>query len=267
MTTGAVPFAFLGKLLIVSLLLGSVGCSGADEEDAFAGFDASFDARNQADAEKPPSPSPAGDAGAVATSDAGADAAPKPWPCLETAHIGDSLTAGVIPKLTTEYEDRGVDEVTISAGGGRSVLQKVSADKETGKAAAARIRAEGFAGCWVIALGTNDTANIAAGASYTRASAIDQMMTAIDETKKAPVMWVNTFSTRTSGYYDNKNMILWNQALTDAKVRWPNLRIFDWAKIAALGTAPFSDGLHHTSAGYVVRNDAIADALLATFPK
>jgi hypothetical protein len=113
----------------------------------------------------------------------------------------------------------------------------------------------------VVALGTNDTANVAAGAGYTRAGAIDAMMTAIDPARTARVLWVNTFTTRTTGFYDNANMQLENQALEDARARWPNQRVFDWASIAAGGTAPFSDGIHHTTAGYAVRNRSIATAL------
>jgi hypothetical protein len=111
----------------------------------------------------------------------------------------------------------------------------------------------------VVALGTNDTANIAVGASYTRAGAIDAMMNAIGAGE--PVLWVNTFTTRTTGAYANANMILFNQALDEARARWPTLRVFDWATIAAGGTAPYSDGIHHTTAGYTVRNAAIAEAL------
>ena len=150
----------------------------------------------------------------------------------------------------------------IDAYGGRAILQKLPDDPHTGEQAAMIIRASGFSGCWVVALGTNDTANVAAGAGYTRARAIDRMMSAIDETGATPVMWVDTFTTRTSGYWANANMRLWNDALSEATARWPNLRVFDWAAIAATGDAPFSDGIHHTSAGYDVRNAAIARALV-----
>ena len=257
--------SLLWRLCTVNLLLTQAACSGSEEADLQDPVLATVDAGSNKDAFA--EPSRILDAGPPPMDAALGDAATEPWTCTDVAHVGDSLTAYTIPALTVEYTKMGVENLVFAAAGGRGILQKVSPDKETGKVAAARVRDEGFAGCWVVAMGTNDTANISAGASYSRASAIDQMLTAIDETKKAKVMWVNTFSTRTSGHYDNDNMILWNNALTAAKARWPNLRVFDWATIAAKGTAPFSDGLHHTTAGYAVRNKAIAEALVTFFPK
>src|SRR5688572_15346502 len=52
--------------------------------------------------------------------------------CSRVAHIGDSLTAGVKPALESEYRRVGVESVTISAYGGRGVLQRVRKDPETG---------------------------------------------------------------------------------------------------------------------------------------
>ncbi len=186
-------------------------------------------------------------------------------PCGSVAHIGDSLTAYTKPSLTAAYQAEGLS-VQINAYGGRAILERLPEDPETGRQAAASIRGTGFSGCWVVALGTNDTANVAAGANHTRGKSIDEMMKAIDPTASARVMWVNTHSTKTSGYWSSANMELWNEALKEAQSRWTNLRIFDWATTASTGVAPYSDGLHHTSAGYEVRNKTIANALLGFFP-
>ena len=186
-------------------------------------------------------------------------------PCGTVAHIGDSLTAYTKPSLTAAYQAEGLS-VQINAYGGRAILERLPEDPTTGKQAAASISGTGFSGCWVVALGTNDTANVAAGANHTRGKSIDEMMKAIDPTASARVMWVNTHSTKTSGYWSSANMELWNEALKEAKSRWANLRIFDWATTASTGVAPYSDGLHHTSAGYEVRNKAIVKALLGFFP-
>lgn len=211
----------------------------------------------------------AGDAGDVSTT---ADAAPEAdalaeagKSCKKVAHIGDSLSAYTVDPLTKAYAAVGVS-ADIDAYGGRAIKQKLPADPKTGKQAALDFNAAGFDGCWVVALGTNDTANVAAGAWYTRAEAIDEMMEAIDPTATDPVMWVNTITTKTTGYYSNDNMKLWNQALNEALTRWPNLKVFDWAAIAATGSAPFADGIHHTTAGYAVRNKAIAEAFVAKYP-
>ncbi len=182
--------------------------------------------------------------------------------CTVVAHIGDSLSAQTLGPLGAAYADAGI-AAQLNAYGGRAILQKLPDDPMTGKNAALEFRDAGFSGCWVIALGTNDTANIAAGATPGRAGAIDQMMTAIGPTNGRPVMWVNTFTTRTTGYWMNSNMVLWNTALTDAKARWPSLVVYDWAAIADGGSEPYVDGIHHSTAGYTVRNRAISRAAAA----
>lgn len=207
------------------------------------------------------------------TAPAGAEPAPagtRPAPsaechCKSVAHIGDSLSAYSRSSLASAYARVGA-EAQIDAWGGRATLQKLEADPHTGKQAARGFRKAGFRGCFVVALGTNDTANVAAGAHYTRARAIDDMMNAIDPSARAPVLWVNAFTTLRSGHYSNQNMKLWNRALAEARSRWANLTVLDWAAIAATGAAPFSDGIHHTPAGYEVRNRAIAEALASLRP-
>lgn len=184
--------------------------------------------------------------------------------CVEIAHIGDSLTAYTIPALETAYRSQGF-QPTVDAHGGRAILQKLSSDPKTGKQAAMDLRASGFGGCWVVALGTNDTANVAVGSSYTRAKAIDEMMAAIDPDKKAKVLWVNARTKMSSGAWHNDNMQKWNVELENAKARWPNLQVFDWASYSVVNPAAYSDGIHHTSAGYEVRNAAIAAAAKRAF--
>jgi len=202
------------------------------------------------------------DAGQVPATDAGGEALA---PCTRVAHIGDSLTYYTQDALPAAYAAIGAD-AEVDAHGGRAVLKKRDDDPITGKQAAERLVADGFDGCWVVALGTNDTVYVAIGASFTRAQSIDEMMAAIDPAAAARIMWVNTFTTTTTGNYVNANMMLWNGELVAAQARWPNLLIFDWATVAATGVAPFSDGVHHTPEGYAARNAAIVDALAAYFP-
>lgn len=180
--------------------------------------------------------------------------------CKAVAHIGDSLTAYTKESLARAYREVGV-RAEIDAYGGRAALQKLRRDPKTGKQAARALHEAGFRGCWVVALGTNDTANVSAGAAYTRAKAIDEMMKAIDPSGRAPVLWVSAYTTRASGHWSNPNMQRWNQALLEARSRWRNLQVFDWGSIAATGAAPFADGIHHTAEGYAVRNKAIAEAV------
>lgn len=184
--------------------------------------------------------------------------APPPQPVRRprVAHIGDSLTAYTEKSLHDAYAVEGLD-ATIHAHGARAILQKLSADTATGKQAAQALSAsQGPFDVWVVALGTNDTANVAVGAAYTRAKAIDEMMGVIPA--GAPVVWVDTFSQLSTTPYSNANMLAWNAALDAAKARWPNLIVYPWSVVARTGAAKFSDGLHHTPAGYEVRNRAIA---------
>lgn len=180
------------------------------------------------------------------------------------AHVGDSLTAYTTASLKAAYEAQGFEPV-IDAGGGRAILQKLPKDSHTGIDAVRAIKSQGFQGDWVIALGTNDTANVSVGSSYTRDSAIDSMMNAIDSKKKTRVMWVNTRTATSSGAWANSNMTLWNLALERAKARWPNLVVYDWSSESSIARPPYSDGIHHTPQGYEVRNVAIARAAKRTF--
>jgi hypothetical protein len=242
----------LWRSVLLAAALSPVACGGSsdvgDVDDATL-LDTSPDtALSSSDVSDEPAPEVAVDMG--------------PSRCAAVAHIGDSLTAYTIEPLRDAYKAVGLT-AEIDAYGGRAILQKLPADPKTGQQAALDFVDAGFKGCWVVALGTNDTANVAVGASYTRAYAIDEMMRAIDPTAKAPVTWVNTFTTKTTGSWSNDNMKLWNDALEKALSRWPNMKVFDWAKIAATGAAPYSDGIHHTTTGYAVRNKAIAKAIAA----
>jgi hypothetical protein len=260
-------------VMTVMTALGCAGCSVDMLDGGPIGADAATDAgspdRGPAGAdgstatvdggESPPTP----DASMDGDASTGADATIEPprRVCDWVAHIGDSLTAYTDEALDREYRAHGLDIKVIHAHGGRAILQKLRDDPRTGRDAALDIRAYGFVGCWVIALGTNDTANIARGAWYTRAEAIDEMMSAIDEAGVETVLWVNTYTTRTDGYWSNGHMEQWNAALEEATARWPNMRVLDWAATAATGVAPFADGIHHTGAGYAVRNRTIVEAV------
>ncbi len=120
----------------------------------------------------------------------------------------------------------------------------------------------GFRGCWVIALGTNDTADVAAGSNVGLATRINQMMKAAGG---EPVMWVNVRSLLSSGPYAEANMLRWDQALVEACPKYPNMRVYNWA--AEVRTKWYiSDGIHFTSLGYKHRAQMIAEALARAFP-
>ena len=103
----------------------------------------------------------------------------------------------------------------------------------------------GFDGCWVLALGTNEAANVAAGSNYGFDQRIDRMMQVADGD---PVLWINTKSLLTDGPYAEPNMERWDQALLDACDKYPNMRIYDWASDVKDNWF-IDDGIHYTTPG------------------
>ena len=122
--------------------------------------------------------------------------------------------------------------------------------------------AAGYRGCWVLALGTNDTADVYVGSTVSQAARIQRMMSVIGN---QPVMWVNVRSLLTSGPYAESQMQLWNSALLQACARYPDMRVYNWAADAQSSWF-IADGIHYTSAGYAARAHLIAQALAGAFP-
>jgi hypothetical protein len=191
--------------------------------------------------------------------------------CTSVAHLGDSTSDGLIspdylpnPKdrIQARYEEVGARTVYTDITGARSVVETLPGTTNAAQAAQSLIK-RGFNGCWVIALGTNDTADVQVGSNVGLAARIKEMM---QVTRGQPVMWVNVVSLLSSGPYAERNMEKWNEALLQACVRYPNMRVFNWAPLAARGWF-ISDGIHYTSPGYQKRSLYIADGLAEAFPQ
>ena len=207
--------------------------------------------------------------GPSASSPPGA-AAPPRTSCQAVAHIGDSTSDGLVSpqylsnpgdRIAAQYQDVGVRTVTTDISGARSIVEVLPGEVNGYDAARHLIRG-GFRGCWVIALGTNDTADVAIGSNVGLAIRIDRMMKA---TRGEPVMWVNLRSLLTSGPYAESNMLRWDRALVSACARYPSMRVYNWA--AEVGSKWYiSDGIHFTSLGYKYRAQMIAYALGHAFP-
>ncbi len=206
-----------------------------------------------------------------ATSASSQPAGPLRTSCRAVAHIGDSTSDGLIssaylPKaserITARYEDVGVRSVVTDISGARSVVE-VLPGQVNGYDAARAITRKGFRGCWVIALGTNDTADVAAGSNVGLATRIGRMMKAA---QGQPVMWVNVRSLLSGGPYAEVNMLRWDRALVRACAQYPNMRVYNWA--AEVHRSWYiNDGIHFTSIGYKHRAQMIADALARAFPQ
>ena len=199
----------------------------------------------------------------------------EPWAlrtsCTSVAHIGDSTSDGLVSpdylpdpadRIQARYESVGVQTVYTDITGARSVVETLPGTTN-GQEAAQNLVRQGFHGCWVIALGTNDTADVAVGSNVALATRISEMM---QIARGEPVMWVNVISLLSSGPYAEANMQKWNDALEQACAQYPNMRVFNWAALPAPSWF-ISDGIHYTSDGYYERALYLADGLAMAFPQ
>jgi peptidoglycan/LPS O-acetylase OafA/YrhL len=210
----------------------------------------------------------------VATADqAAVPALPTPPPqtsCTAVVHIGDSTSDGLVSadylpnpadRIPARYADVGVKKSIMKIVGATSVVESLPGTQNAYQLAS-QVKQGGFHGCWVLALGTNDTADVYVGSNVNRVQRIEKMMNLIGN---QPVMWVEVTSVLSTGPYAEQNMELWNQALQQVLPHYPNMRVYDWPATAQSSWF-VSDGIHYTSVGYEHRAIAIADALAEAFP-
>ncbi len=190
--------------------------------------------------------------------------------CKAVIHIGDSTSEGLVsenylpdPKqrISARYARVGATTQHFEIAGARSIYENFEGEPNAQEVAGAW-KNEGFRGCWVLALGTNEAADVAVGSNFTYDDRVDSMMSTIGE---EPVLWVNVKSLVANGPYAESNMKKWDEALLHACDRYPYMRIYNWA--ADVKDAWFiPDGIHFTSPGYAARSRLIAGALLEAFP-
>ena len=188
----------------------------------------------------------------------------------EVVHIGDSTSEGLVsaeylpnPKqrIAAQYARVGARTSHLEVSGARSIYETFEG-LPNAETVAQSWKDQGFDGCWVLALGTNEAANVAAGSTITYDDRIKSMMDVADGD---PVLWVNVKTLVKDGPYAEQNMAAWDQALEDACATYPNMRIYDWAS-AVKDAWYIDDGIHFTSPGYAARGRLIANALLDAFP-
>ena len=209
-------------------------------------------------------------AGTVGHETAGAGVGAFRTSCSEVAHLGDSTSESLISstylpdpaqRLGAQYARVGVSRSLMEIVGANSIVETLPGDQD-GYQIAQGLVAQGYKGCWVIALGTNDTADVYVGSNVGLAARIKRMMSVIGN---EPVLWVNVKSLLSSGPYSETDMQEWDNALLAACSAYPNMRVFNWAAMAQPQWF-ISDGIHYTSAGSAARSAAIADALATAFP-
>jgi peptidoglycan/LPS O-acetylase OafA/YrhL len=200
----------------------------------------------------------------------GLPAPPPRTSCTSVVHIGDSTSDGLFSsdylpdkaqQIPAQYADVGVKTTYDKVVGATSVVESLSGTPNAATMASQMLKT-GYHGCWVIALGTNDTADVYVGSEVSREARIKQMMSLIGN---QPVMWVEVKSLLTSGPYSEQNMELWNQALQQALPNYPNMALYDWPAVVQTSWY-INDGIHFTSEGYAHRGQMIAEALAEAFP-
>ncbi|HKF83900.1 MAG TPA: acyltransferase family protein [Solirubrobacterales bacterium] len=192
--------------------------------------------------------------------------------CKAIVHIGDSTSEGLddaeyLPsegqRIPARYAEVGAREVHMEVQGATSIEEQFEGNPNAQEVAAAW-KAEGFKGCWVLALGTNEAANVAAGSTIGERERIEKMMAIIGD---EPVLWVNVRSLVDKGDpYSKENMEKWDEELVAACASYPNMRVYDWASDVKDDWF-IEDGIHFTSPGYAARAQLIALALAHAFPE
>lgn len=191
--------------------------------------------------------------------------------CNSVAYIGDSTSEGmVLPsylpnpdhRLGAQYARVGATSQYFEISGARSIVETLSANQASGYAIARDLKANGFRGCWVIALGSNDTANVYVGSIVGLEARIRRMMRVMGG---QPVLWITVKSLLDTGPYSQANMRDWNRTVVDACAKYSTLRVFDWASLVE-DSWYISDGTHYTSEGYRHRARLSADGLAHAFP-
>lgn len=190
--------------------------------------------------------------------------------CRAVAYMGDSTSEGMVlhnylpnpsQRLDAQLSRVGVKSQYFEIRGATSIVETLPG-QSNGVETAKKLKAKGFHGCWVIAYGTNDTADVYVGSQVGLKDRIDKMMSLIGD---QPVMWVTVKSLLSSGPYSEANMQDWNRALVQACDRYPNMRVFDWASLVKDDWF-ISDGTHYTSEGYKHRASLTTSALVHAFP-
>jgi peptidoglycan/LPS O-acetylase OafA/YrhL len=191
--------------------------------------------------------------------------------CRSVIYIGDSTSDGevstdYIPKaslrLPAQLADVGVTDTIPEISGARAIVESFQGLPGAVEVAQQHL-AQGYDGCWILALGTNDVDNVHDGAPIGFPGRITKMMSIIG---RQPVMWVDTITLLPSDNpYAEASMQRWNQALLAACPRYPNMRVFDWASWAKRKWF-IPDGIHYYSPGYVARTHRIAQGLAHAFP-
>ena len=190
--------------------------------------------------------------------------------CAQVVHVGDSTSIGLnnanyLParkdRLPAQLRSVGVTSPQMDISGARSIVERYRGQPNAQDAVNSRMDT-GYAGCWTIAMGTNEAANQAVGGVHPVQERIDLLMKSIGD---HPVLWLTVKTRLRSGPYADGGMQKFSDAAIAACDRYPNLRVYDWRTEVKDGWF-ISDGIHFSTSGYRERAHRIALALASAFP-
>jgi hypothetical protein len=191
--------------------------------------------------------------------------------CRSVIYVGESTSDGeafaeFVPnqrlRAPAQLLRVGVKTTHMEVSGARSIHETFEGNPNAATVAQQQISA-GFRGCWILALGTNEAADVAAGSRFGLRTRIAQMMSIIGD---QPVMWVDAITLASATqFYGDAGMRRWNEDLLSACHKYPMMRVFDWAAHAKPSWF-IPDGIHYTLDGYIARTRLIAHALVRAFP-
>jgi hypothetical protein len=187
-------------------------------------------------------------------------------------YIGDSTSDGeasaeFVPnrklRAPAELSKVGVRTTHMEVSAARSIHEIYHGIPNAAMVARQQVSA-GFHGCWILALGTNEAADVTAGSRFRLRSRIAKMMSIIGN---QPVLWINAITLRSAPrFYGEAGMRRWNHDLLSGCGKYPLMRVFDWA-VHAKPSWFIPDGIHYTPTGYIARTRLIAHALVKAFPR
>ena len=172
------------------------------------------------------------------------------------------FVGGAANTMGERYRSVGVERWINDSSGGRSIRERAAQWQTNALEAADAIRSSGFRGCWVVMMGTNDAANVAAGSNLGYDERIRRMLFVF---AGEPVLWMDAATVRNDTAYRNENMRAWNDALSRVTADHENVVVVRWSEQVRPEWFT-SDGVHVNAEGRAWRAAITAAALVDAFP-
>ncbi|MCI6573847.1 MAG: acyltransferase family protein [Actinomycetaceae bacterium] len=196
--------------------------------------------------------------------------------CTEIVHVGDSTSLAMFSDDGVEnpddnamkvYAATGAHKVVNSSFGARATNQGYE-DSPSGNESLRQLIDAGVDSdaCFVIALGTNDAANMNVEGKDRSSEHIETTMDIIGP--HHPVLWITTIVNPAGAprWYDKAVMDSWNSALYAELKTHPNMWVYPWDKDVRPNWFIEGDGVHYNQEGSSERSHRFAQAVINAWP-